>query len=217
MPHDSKDMVNFHQDVTENDRLGQVLCEGMSIEAEVLVLRLRVEEEQIGQSLLGEEPFKIPHVGVADAGGTALEHVEPSDLSCLTLLMDLEELANADRQGETFAAGGVLQALVELSSVQRNDRAGVKPEPACCHGKRLGVVGREVRKVDSDPRVRESHGLAVRSDDTASSGKPAGNEWPRAGVLRLSIIVNDVQERFQSCLHSGIGRMRVDLQNKIRL
>src|SRR5512139_680432 len=72
-PHDSKHMVDFYQDIAEDDRLCQMLCENILVEAKIVVLRLRVEEEQIGQPVLREEPFEIPHIGVADARRTALE------------------------------------------------------------------------------------------------------------------------------------------------
>ncbi len=77
------------------------------------------------------------------------------------MLMDFKQLADADRQGETFAAGGVMQPLVELGAVQWHDDAWMKPEPPCCHGKGSGVVGGEVRKVDFHPRVVKRHGFAV--------------------------------------------------------
>src|SRR3990172_3851380 len=191
-----------------------MLREDILIETKEVVIRLGIEEEQIGQPLLGEKPFKIPHVGVADAGRASLEHVESCDFSGLAMLMDLEQLADADRQGETFAAGGVLQPLVELGSVQRNDSTRVESEPPYCQGKGPSVVGGEVREVDSDPRVRERHGLAVRSDDAAARNEPAGGEGACCNGLHIPIVVDDVQEGLQPGLDSGIGGVCVDLEDE---
>src|SRR5512141_126735 len=150
-----------------------MLREDIFVETEEVVILLGIEEEQIGQPLLGEEPFKVPHVGVADAGRTALEHIEACDFSWLAMLMDLEQLADADGQGETFAAGGVLQPLVEVGSVQRNKGARGEPEPPDCQSKSPSVVGGEVRKVDLHTRICEWHGFAIGSDDTSARNDPA--------------------------------------------
>src|SRR5512146_3147610 len=181
--HDTEYMINLHENVREDDRRRQVLRKDSFVEAEEVVIRLGVEEEQIGQPLFREKPFEISHIGIADAGGAALEHVEASDFSGAALLMDLEQLADADRQRKTFTAGGVLQPLVELSAVQWNDGAGVEPEPPGCHGKGPGMVRGEVWKVDLHPRVGERHGLAVRPDDTAARNNPAGDERTRGNGL----------------------------------
>jgi hypothetical protein len=90
VPYDAEYMIDLHQNVREDDCQRQMLREDNFAEAEVVVIRLGTEEEEIGQPLLDDEPLKVPHVGVADARRAALDHMESSYFSWLALLMDLE-------------------------------------------------------------------------------------------------------------------------------
>jgi hypothetical protein len=65
--HDPKHMIDLYQNVREDNRRRQMLHQDIIIEAEAGVIRLGVEKEQIGQPLLGDELFKVSHVGVAGA------------------------------------------------------------------------------------------------------------------------------------------------------
>src|SRR5512143_1439714 len=92
-------------------------------EAEVVVFRIGIEQENICHALLGDKAFEIAHIGFTDARGAAANHVEASNLVGLTLLADVEKLANADGQWEALAARGVLETVFELAAIQRKQRA----------------------------------------------------------------------------------------------
>jgi hypothetical protein len=123
------------------------------VEAEIAVLFTGVEQEQVRQSLLGDEPFQVAHVGIAHAGSPASQHIEARHLIGPSLLADLKELPDTDRQRQTFAAGCVLEAPVELRAGQRQDGTGMQAEPAGGHGHGLGVVWGKIREINRDLRI----------------------------------------------------------------
>ena len=51
------------------------------VESAVVVFRPGIEQEQVGQPLLGDEPLEVAHVGIDDAGRAAAHHVEAGDLA----------------------------------------------------------------------------------------------------------------------------------------
>ena len=63
-------------------------------------------------------------------GAPPSQHVESGDLAGRAPLVDFQQLADADRQGQALPSGGVLQASVELAAVERRDRARVQTQPA---------------------------------------------------------------------------------------
>jgi len=75
-----------------------MLHQDIVIKAEVAVIRLGIEEEEIGQPLLGDEPFKVSHVGVADAS-LSDEKTQPQ-LCC-------ESVKNQPNSGRPCQAGGI--------------------------------------------------------------------------------------------------------------
>ena len=111
------------------------------------------------------------------------------------ILADVEQLAKADGQREAFAARGVLEAVFELVSVQRKQRAWVQAQPAGSHRKGLGVVLGKVGKINPHPRVGKRDLRAVGADDLAARSQTARREgWAGIG-MRLAIVGDDIQER----------------------
>ena len=125
------------------------------VESAVVVLLRRVEQEQVGQPLLGDESLQVTHVGVGDAGRPALQHVEPCDLAGRSVVVDLQQLADADGQRQTLAPRGVLKAARELTAIQRQHLAGVQAQPAGDHGHGLRVAQGEVGEVKLHTRIRQ--------------------------------------------------------------
>ena len=78
------------------------------------------EQEKIVQALFDDEPLQIAHVGVDDTGRAALQHVEAGDLAGCASLVNFEQLADADRQGQALPSGGVLQAPAKMAAVERS-------------------------------------------------------------------------------------------------
>jgi hypothetical protein len=66
VPHDPKHRIDLYQNVREDDRRRQMLRQDIVIEAEVGSSGWGGEKKQIGQPLLGDEPFKISYLGIAD-------------------------------------------------------------------------------------------------------------------------------------------------------
>jgi len=67
VPHDPKHRIDLYQNVREDDRRRQMLRQDIVIEAEVGSSGWGGDEKkQIGQPLLGDEPFKISYLGIAD-------------------------------------------------------------------------------------------------------------------------------------------------------
>ena len=139
-----------------------------------------IEQKQIGQPLLGDEPFKIAHVTVRNARGASAHHVEAGDFTGRTVLADLEQLPDADRQRKTLAPRGVLQAPVKLISIQRNGFPHMQSQPAGRHGQTFRVVLGEVRETDFHAGVIQPNGLAIASDDAAAR-RPTGRRCERRG------------------------------------
>jgi len=95
--------------------------------SEVVVVRAGTDEENIRQPLLGDEALEVAEIGFADARGAAANHVETGELPRLMLLVDVEELADADRQRQAFAARGVLETALELVRSSGSTAPGCRP------------------------------------------------------------------------------------------
>ena len=72
------------------------------------LLQLPLERDEgefayIGQLLLNDETLEVSEIGVHDAGRAAFQHEEPDDLVGSALLVDPEQLSDAERQGEALA------------------------------------------------------------------------------------------------------------------
>jgi hypothetical protein len=65
---DTEDVVDLHQDITDDDSRREGSRQSFLVEAEIVVFLPRVEEEHVGHALLGDKSFQVTHVGVADAG-----------------------------------------------------------------------------------------------------------------------------------------------------
>ncbi len=106
--HDTKHVLDLDQDIRDGNGRCDVTCQPEFVESvEVVVLR-RDEQKQIGQLLLGDEPFQITEVRVDDARCTASGHEEAGDFIRLTIRVNLEQLSDANRQRQALAAGRVL-------------------------------------------------------------------------------------------------------------
>src|ERR1035437_4486659 len=123
-------MFDLDEDIGQNDRGRERLRQSGGAEAKVIVFLIGIEKEHVRQALLVGEALEVAHVRIADARGAAANHVEAGDLVRLTLLADVEELADTDRQRQALAARGVLETALELPAVQRKHRAGAQAEPA---------------------------------------------------------------------------------------
>jgi hypothetical protein len=82
--------------------------QNVGVETEVIVFLSGIEQKNIPQSLFADKPFEVVHVSVDDAGRAALKHIETGNFIGAAIFMDLQQLADANRQGKTFATRGVL-------------------------------------------------------------------------------------------------------------
>ena len=67
----------------------------------------------------------------------------------------LQQLSHTDRQGQTLAARGVLEAAFKLAAAQRRHSARMQAEPAGGHREGLGVILGKVREIDPHAGVGE--------------------------------------------------------------
>ena len=77
--------------------------------------------------MFGDESFEVAHVGIHHTGRAAAHHEKAHDLAGLAAFDRLQQLSQTDRQRQTFAARRVLQAALELASLQRNHLRRVQP------------------------------------------------------------------------------------------
>ena len=171
--HDAQHIVDLDEDVRQENGRREMLHQTGRVESQIVVFRPGIDHEHVGQPMLGDEPFEIAHIGFADARSAAAHHVEADDLAGLAIAMDLEELSDGEGQRETLAAGGGLQAQVELAAIDGNTWPACRPSQPSGHGRGLCVVLREVEKMKFHPWVGERHSLATRRDDDAAL-EPAG-------------------------------------------
>ena len=146
-----------------------------------------------------------------------LGHEQPGDLTGAAVLVDSQELPDTERQGETFATGSIQQASVELALIEGQHGARGETQPADGHGQRLGVKQGEVGEPKLHPRVLKRHLLAAGALNPTAPDEPARSEWLVRASRRLGGVLNDVQERLQAGLHTGIGGVGVDLEDEVRL
>ena len=211
-------MFDLHEDVRQEDGRRQMFGQGERIETEVVVLRDSADQKKVRQLLLGDETLEVAEVGVADAGGPAVHAEESCDLTRLAVLMDPEQLPDGQRQGQTLAARGVLETPFELVLVQRGRFAGVQPQPADGQEREgLGVVLREVGKIEFHPRISQRDLLSVRADDLAGLRQAARRKLPAMAGLHFAVAPDDVEKCLQAGLHACVGGVGVDLKDQVRL
>lgn len=73
-----------------------------------------------------------------------MRHKQPRNLTRSLVLVDSQELPDANRQGETLAARSVQQASVQLTLVQGQHWARGQTKPADRHAQCLCVKSREI-------------------------------------------------------------------------
>jgi len=113
--HDAERLLDLHEDVGHQDRRRDVPGQLVLVDAAIVVFRPGIEQEEVGQPLLGEESLQVPLIRIDDAGCAPMRHEEPGDLTGPAVLVNPQELPDANRQGETLAAGCVQQAPEDLA------------------------------------------------------------------------------------------------------
>ena len=212
--HGAQNLLDFHQDVGHLDGGGDTLEQGYAIQPTPVVFLRWVEQEQIGQPLLGDEPLEIAHITIRHARGASAHHVEARDFIGRAALTDLQQLPDADGQGKAFAARGEVEAPFQLISVQRTCLAHIQPQPAGRPGQIFRMVVGKVREADFDPRVVQLDSLSIGSDNPAAA-QLAQVEWFNRSGLPRPIVGSDVQKCFQAGLDAGVGGMGVNLKDKV--
>ena len=138
--HHAQNMIDFDEDVRQQNCRREVLHQDIGLKSEVVVFFCGTDHEHIGQPMLGDKPLEVAHVGFADAGSAAAQHVEADNLARPAVAMDLDELSDRQGQRKALAAGGGLQTQIELAAIDGNHPAGVQTQPAEGHCGGLRVI-----------------------------------------------------------------------------
>ena len=104
-----------------------------------------------------------------------------------------------------------------MAAVERYHLAGMKAQPANRHRHGFRVKLRKVGEVELDPRIGERHRLTIAAYDLPARAESRGVELAGAAALSGPEVSDDIEKRFETGLHAGVGGVGIDFENQIRL